>query len=427
VSVTSPREGDSARRREILDTAANLIASSGVRTSIQQIADACGILPGSLYHHFESKEAIFVQLVQRYRNDLDGLARTVDAGAEDRTFEDQVVALGSAIADCAVRHRAAVLLTLYEPPVGADAELVRLAQEPSPVVTEALVAILDEGRRRGDLRDDIDPPLFAERIFLSMVQPGIGVSATARGAERAPAIKCRMLLHGIAVEEPDDARLDTSRARTAADEVIATWVDDEADGATDKMARLRAAARSEFARRGYELTTIRDIAAAAGVSTGAVYRQFSSKEELSASIMEHYTRRVIEGWDRVMESRATPLEKLDALFWFNCNIVDRFSEERSIQLLDLQVSPPKRLNRTWTFPTHVRQLKQLLSEGLASSELQIEGASLDLGARSVFTLSWMHDEVVRQQGVVRALEFDRRTILRGAAVRAGADVTSRGT
>ena len=42
--------GDGGRRAEILDTAARLFASSGMRTSLKQIADACGILPGSLYH-----------------------------------------------------------------------------------------------------------------------------------------------------------------------------------------------------------------------------------------------------------------------------------------------------------------------------------------------------------------------------------------
>src|SRR6185312_7242035 len=47
---------DGTRRTEILQTAAQLIATSGLRTSLQEIADAAGILPGSLYHHFESKE-----------------------------------------------------------------------------------------------------------------------------------------------------------------------------------------------------------------------------------------------------------------------------------------------------------------------------------------------------------------------------------
>src|ERR1700757_3912553 len=59
------------RRTEILQTAASLIASSGLRTSLQEIADAAGILPGSLYHHFESKEAILVELIRRYHADLD--------------------------------------------------------------------------------------------------------------------------------------------------------------------------------------------------------------------------------------------------------------------------------------------------------------------------------------------------------------------
>src|SRR5262245_58151666 len=66
--------GDGARRAEILDTAAALIAAAGMRTSLKQIADACGILPGSLYHHFDSKEAIFVELIEDYRADLDRLA-----------------------------------------------------------------------------------------------------------------------------------------------------------------------------------------------------------------------------------------------------------------------------------------------------------------------------------------------------------------
>jgi Bacterial regulatory proteins, tetR family len=43
---------DGERKTEILETAATLFASSGLRTSLKEIADACGILPGSLYHHF---------------------------------------------------------------------------------------------------------------------------------------------------------------------------------------------------------------------------------------------------------------------------------------------------------------------------------------------------------------------------------------
>ena len=66
---------DGERREEILETAASLFASSGIRTSLKEIGDACGILPGSLYHHFESKDAIVIELVQRYRDELDQVAK----------------------------------------------------------------------------------------------------------------------------------------------------------------------------------------------------------------------------------------------------------------------------------------------------------------------------------------------------------------
>src|SRR5215211_3230417 len=131
---------DGGRREEILDTAATLFASSGLRTSLKEIADACGILPGSLYHHFDSKEAIIVELVERYHADLDAIAADTLAavGADERPVADQLVALGTTMADCAVRHRAALLLTLYEPPSGAGDQLVRVASHTPLAIEKAM-------------------------------------------------------------------------------------------------------------------------------------------------------------------------------------------------------------------------------------------------------------------------------------------------
>ena len=92
---------DGARKTEILETAARLFASSGLRTSVQQIADACGILPGSLYHHFESKEAIIVELIERYRADLDDIAkRALDDLQGPEPDSERIMALSAAIAAC---------------------------------------------------------------------------------------------------------------------------------------------------------------------------------------------------------------------------------------------------------------------------------------------------------------------------------------
>src|SRR6516165_4233878 len=105
-----PPEGE--RRAEILDTAARMFASSGLRTSLREIADACGIQAGSLYHHFASKEAIIIELVQRYRDELDRLAKDALNALHDPgdDIEALIVAFGRAIAACGVRNRAALLL-----------------------------------------------------------------------------------------------------------------------------------------------------------------------------------------------------------------------------------------------------------------------------------------------------------------------------
>ena len=105
------------RRTEILDTAAEMFAT-GRRASLKEIADACGILPGSLYHHFDSKEAIVIELVRRYQADLDHVAEVALERSDPRRPSplQAISDFGTAIAECAVRNRAALLLTFHDPP-----------------------------------------------------------------------------------------------------------------------------------------------------------------------------------------------------------------------------------------------------------------------------------------------------------------------
>jgi AcrR family transcriptional regulator len=411
-----PLEGE--RKADILATAASVFASSGLRASLQEVADACGILPGSLYHHFESKEAIFIELVEQYQAELDTIAEKAldQLHSDPRPHEEQIVALGTAIAECAVRHRAALLLTFYEPHAGASEALVRLASRTPTEITAAMHAILRAARSDRSVRSGVDLEVLADRLCQSMLHVGIGVYSRTRGAERFPAAKCQMLLHGVAVHAPDDGRLDRSRAMRAADEVIETWDDDRSDRG-DKRAHIGAVARAEFAKRGYELTTVRDIAAAAGVSTGAVYRMIDSKDDLLLSIMEAYVDNVTRGWTQIVESPSTPVERLDALVWFNINVVHRFPEEHKIQQAGLRKSPPRSPDLTMSFPAQLRQLKALVSDGLRNGQLQVGETSLEMAGRCVFALAFTPENIIQDLGVRRALRFDRDTFLRGAAVR----------
>jgi AcrR family transcriptional regulator len=55
------------RRAEIVEAAKALFAAKGFEpTSIREIGDAAGILSGSLYHHFKTKEEILDEIIREY-------------------------------------------------------------------------------------------------------------------------------------------------------------------------------------------------------------------------------------------------------------------------------------------------------------------------------------------------------------------------
>ena len=231
---------DGVRRTEILDTAAMLFASAGLRTSLKEIADACGILPGSLYHHFDSKEAIILELVRAYVVDLDRIAATAVEEASSKgakEVEGRIVEFGQAIAWCGVRHRAALLLTLYDPPSVLGNELAELAARVPVAIEASMLDLLRLGRSSGAVRAGIDLSLLADRLCQSMLHIGVGVSHMSAGAEQVPELRLRIPLHGLAAHTPSDAALDRSAAIVAVQSVITAWAEEFDDD--DRTAHLR--------------------------------------------------------------------------------------------------------------------------------------------------------------------------------------------
>ncbi len=406
------------RGAEILETAAALFASSGLQVSLQQIADACGILPGSLYHHFDSKEAIVLELVRRYRHDLDTTAaQAVDPpkGSVRVSIEDRIVDFGRAIAACALAHRAALLLTLYEPPTVLGGELAGLARGAPTAIEGAMLGLLDQARVLGFVRPEVELALLSDRLCQSMLHVGVGVSHVTPGAERVPELRLRILLHGIATRSPTDDSLDASAPIKSVEKAVAAWEEDIGDD--ERTAHLQAVARREFGRRGFEATTMRDIAAAAGLSTGTVYRSFRSKDELLLSIMKSYSEKVRSAWTAALESEGSSLERLDAIMCANIHLLERFSDEFRIQLAWLRQSPPSTPNLGRWFTWHLRQVKALLADGAQAGEIQVEGAPADIWARCVYEAAVVPPSIIANGGIRGAQALARDTVLRGALTR----------
>jgi AcrR family transcriptional regulator len=134
-----------SRRDQILGTAAELFATKGyTKTSMRDVATAAGILAGSLYHHFDSKEAIAVELVENYYRDLDAAVQANAATRSDSDNNDNdndpLTALReftTQIAAISLRHQAALQIRLFDAPSAATASLKGIVHAAPPASNSA--------------------------------------------------------------------------------------------------------------------------------------------------------------------------------------------------------------------------------------------------------------------------------------------------
>ncbi|MGV9267954.1 ScbR family autoregulator-binding transcription factor [Kitasatospora sp. NPDC003701] len=79
--------------------------------------------------------------------------------------------------------------------------------------------------------------------------------------------------------------------------------------------RLVAAGAELFDRSGYAGATLADIAAAAGVTKGALYFHFSSKEELARAVVEHAERALRTACCALRAETSSVQALIDAGYW----------------------------------------------------------------------------------------------------------------
>ncbi|MFN3602728.1 MAG: TetR/AcrR family transcriptional regulator [Dietzia sp.] len=143
------------RREELLAIAAGLFAERGLRaTTVRDIADAAGILSGSLYHHFSSKEAIVDEILRGFLDSLFGdYRRIVDAGSSPReTLEGLVRASFEAIH----RHRAEVAIYQDELKHLRGNPRFDYLRERNTEFREMWTDVLSRGMESGEFRPDLD-------------------------------------------------------------------------------------------------------------------------------------------------------------------------------------------------------------------------------------------------------------------------------
>jgi AcrR family transcriptional regulator len=170
VSSAGAVRAGSERREEILAIAAELFAERGfAATTVREIGDAAGILSGSLYHHFDSKESMADELVHELLDRVLAAYRRIAATNDDpeRALRGLVHEAFSAIAT----DRATVAVMVNEWNLFTQyprfAYLRGIEEE-----TERLwVSVIERGVAAGVFRAGLDP-----RMLYRLLRDAIWVS-----------------------------------------------------------------------------------------------------------------------------------------------------------------------------------------------------------------------------------------------------------
>lgn len=82
------------------------------------------------------------------------------------------------------------------------------------------------------------------------------------------------------------------------------------DEIVDRRAQMIEAAATVLAREGYESTSMKEIAAEAGVSSGLLHYYFGTKEELLAAVVSDLNAQVTGEWRAAVADVDDPLERV---------------------------------------------------------------------------------------------------------------------
>jgi AcrR family transcriptional regulator len=288
----NPQVGARGQRTQqrILDAALEVFGEAGYHApGIDRITKAAGCSRASFYQYFSGKEDVFRHLAGRVARqmgastellgtitgDADGwatmrawVARYVDIYERyEAVFQAFQTAADSddAIATAAVRigRRAVVgirsrLATTPLPPRRLDPVIALLLESVPRVLADARIVRLvtpqahPDDRLADALADVVHRTLFGLRP---------GVNAHPPAGPPPPALDFSPVMQAALGEDPAERDLNAAGRRT--------------------LQALLAVGRDMFVARGYHRSRIDDLVAAAGVSHGAFYRYFESKDQFA--------------------------------------------------------------------------------------------------------------------------------------------------
>lgn len=157
-------EAHSAGEKAILETAVRLFSELGFEgVSMRTVAREAGVSKSNIYHHFESKEALYLAII---RSSADRLSEMIENLAEGKgEFDRRLREFARGHLEHLFENAMAVRLMLRELFSGTSRVRKLMVEQVVGGIYERLITIFSKGQQAGLLRPGLDPELCAFLIL----------------------------------------------------------------------------------------------------------------------------------------------------------------------------------------------------------------------------------------------------------------------
>jgi AcrR family transcriptional regulator len=352
------KERTEQNRRRIEAAALHLFTRQGFHgTNNREIAQKLGISTGTIYTYFSTKEAIYDSVARRYRSHLSQWLKQPVGHLKDPLSKEGLKALACAIQSEMNAEPESFLLLLsdviefknrhflqvfHDVPhqlrraIGAPLEQVKhqpgwRGGDPAFVLASAYLYFftyfLMERHMQGEQHLAVTDEQATEQ-FIDLLSHGLWKKPPKASGDsdrqRAPSFAKESPLHQAERDRVEYLRFLSGRLWTLPPDVPLSAANGgghlrkrpllfvpevPANRIDENQLRIEAAALDLFTKHGFHATNIRDIARKAGVSQGAIYLFYASKEAIFGGLVQNYRRSMRQLLERVFRAMPDPFSK----------------------------------------------------------------------------------------------------------------------
>ena len=154
------KPGQSPGETAILSAGVRLFAEQGFDgVSMRGVAQAAGVSKANIYHHFNSKEALYLAILQSSAAETAALVENLADG--EGSFDGRLKEFSKAYQHHLFDRHLSSRLLLREALSGDEEKSKKIADQVVGNVFRRMISILCTGQEAGVLRDDLDPALCA--------------------------------------------------------------------------------------------------------------------------------------------------------------------------------------------------------------------------------------------------------------------------